>query len=363
MGVVRCCADLSLPRAVWASLAMEFGQVVRQGMALEPSPQIFDRVQVGGMGWQECQSDPATEAVAVVPDQARPMRFQPIPDNQQWAMDWLDEGFQELDELRTLDRTLVEAEVGGGETHAGDHRQLLPVAVQLEDRCLSLRRPGTHAGRSFGQAGLVAEDNYTARSLGFFFEPGPALALLGLYGLLAALDGAALGLLHRETQAAQDALITRLSESGLWSLKTLSPSSKKLQRVGLEFLRDGEAVDIAMADQTRGLTSKCTWLEFGHINMNGSGPRVAACRLVGSRVKQMITPPDWKFEGSLSSTFGFVPSEHAAKGRKYLRHGNGIDVGVYLNPITGQEMYVGRTGESQPNPSFHRACAKSHAGR
>ena len=118
---------------------------------------------------------------------------------------------------------------------------------------------------------------------------------------------------------------------------------KKLQRVGLEFLRDGEAIDIAVVDQTRGLTSKCAWLEFSHVNMDGSGPRIAACRLVGSRVNQVVTPPDWKYEDSLSSTFGFVPSEHAAKGMKYLRHENGLD--VYLNPITGQEMYVGRTGE------------------
>jgi hypothetical protein len=76
---------------------------------------------------------------------------------------------------------------------------------------------------------------------------------------------------------------------------------KKLQRAGLEFLRGGEAIEVAVADQMRGLTSKCTWLEFGHVNIDGSGPRVAACWLVGSQVKQVVTPPDWKFEGSLNS--------------------------------------------------------------
>ena len=134
-----------------------------------------------------------------------------------------------------------------------------------------------------------------------------------------------------------------IARVGFMAPQDLESFIKRLQRIGLEFLRDGEAVDIAVADQMRGLTSKCAWLEFGHINMDGNGPRVAACRLVGSRIKQMVTPPDWKFEGSLSSTFGFVPSEHAAKGMKYLRHENGLD--VYLNPITEQEMYVGRTGE------------------
>jgi len=120
--------------------------------------------------------------------------------------------------------------------------------------------------------------------------------------------------------------------------EVVKPFVKKLQGAGLEFLRDGEAIDIAVADQLRGLTSSCAWLEFGRVDMSSEGQRVAACRLVGSKLMQVVTPPGWKFEGSLSSTFGFVPSEHAAKGMKYLRHENGLD--VYLNPITGKEMYV-----------------------
>ena len=131
---------------------------------------------------------------------------------------------------------------------------------------------------------------------------------------------------------------------GFMSPQDVEPFVKKLQSAGLEFLRDGEAIDIAVADQIRGFTSKCTWLEFGQVDISGKGQRVAACRLVGSQLMQVITPPGWHFEDSLSSTFGFVPSEHAAKGMKYLRHENGLD--VYLNPITGKEMYVGRTGES-----------------
>jgi hypothetical protein len=115
--------------------------------------------------------------------------------------------------------------------------------------------------------------------------------------------------------------------------------------MGLEFLRDGEAIDVAVVDQMRGITSKCNWLEFGHVNIGGdSEPLVAACRLVGSTLMQVVLPPNWEFKDSLSSTFAFVPSEHASNGMKFLRHENGVD--VYLNPITGEEMYVGRTGES-----------------
>jgi hypothetical protein len=132
--------------------------------------------------------------------------------------------------------------------------------------------------------------------------------------------------------------------AGFMSPQDVESFVKKLQGAGLEFLRDDEAIDIAVADQMRGLTSKCTWLEFGQVDISGECQRVAVCRLVGSQLTQVVTPPSWKFEGSLSSTFGFVPSEHAAKGMRYLRHENGLD--VYINPITGKEIYVGRTGES-----------------
>ena len=116
----------------------------------------------------------------------------------------------------------------------------------------------------------------------------------------------------------------------------------KLESAGLEFIREGDAIEIAVADQMHGLTSKCKWLEFGHVNIGGTDQSVAACRLAGSNIMQVVFPPDWKYEGSLSSNFSFTPNKHI-KGLKYLRHENGLD--VYLNPITGKEMYAGRTEE------------------
>jgi hypothetical protein len=134
-----------------------------------------------------------------------------------------------------------------------------------------------------------------------------------------------------------------IARVGFMSPQDVESFLKKLQSNGLGFLRDGEAIDIAVADQMHGITSKCSWLEFGHVNMGSTGPRVATCHLVGSQVMEVVTPPGWEFEGSLSSTFGFVPSEHAEKGMKFLRHEDGLD--VYFNPLTGKEVYVGRTGE------------------
>lgn len=131
---------------------------------------------------------------------------------------------------------------------------------------------------------------------------------------------------------------------GFMTPHDVQPFIGKLQNAGLVFLRNGEAVEMVVADQMRGFTSKCAWAEFGRVNMDRkANQEVAACRLLGSSVMQVVTPPGWSFGGSLSQTFAFVPSEHATKGMKYLRHENGLD--VYLNPITGKKMYVGRTGE------------------
>lgn len=130
---------------------------------------------------------------------------------------------------------------------------------------------------------------------------------------------------------------------GFMTPQDVEPFIAKLQEAGLEFLREGEAVEIVVADQIRGFTSKCNWAEFGRVNIGGQATQeVAAARLVGSGVMQVVTPPNWCFEGSLSQTYIFVPTEHEKKALKYLRHENGLD--VYFNPLTGKEVYVGRTG-------------------
>jgi hypothetical protein len=132
---------------------------------------------------------------------------------------------------------------------------------------------------------------------------------------------------------------------GFMSPQDVESFVKLLTRSGLTYLKDGQAIDVAVADQIHGLAAPCSWLEFGHVNLGGDPKQhVAACRLVNSKYPQVVTPPDWTFDGSLSHTYGFVPSEHTDKSLKYLRHENGLD--VYLSTLTGQEVYIGRTGET-----------------
>src|SRR4051812_14093014 len=66
---------------------------------------------------------------------------------------------------------------------------------------------------------------------------------------------------------------------------------------GLEFLRDGVAVDIGVVDQLAGVTVNCSWLEVGTVDVPDGAVR--ACRLVGDTVNTLFTPDGWTYAGSL----------------------------------------------------------------
>ena len=111
---------------------------------------------------------------------------------------------------------------------------------------------------------------------------------------------------------------------------------------GIHYQQNGVAQDLVVVDQQRGPLAKCDWIEFGRVSLTaGKNQQIGACRLVGDDGHVVATPDDWRFEGSLSQTFGFAPSGEAAKGLRFLRHEDGND--VYFSELTGKEVYVGRT--------------------
>jgi hypothetical protein len=116
-----------------------------------------------------------------------------------------------------------------------------------------------------------------------------------------------------------------------------------LQQCGFEYMRDGTAIDIAVADQIHGLLSTCSWLQFGRVPLSGTEHRVAACRLTGGSSKSLVMPPDWRFETSLSAKSTFVANGNLKSQVQYLRTRGNLD--VYRNIETGEEMFVGRTAK------------------
>ena len=117
---------------------------------------------------------------------------------------------------------------------------------------------------------------------------------------------------------------------------------KRLELHGLVHLKDGIAQDIVVADQQRGVTTRCDWSEFGDVEIDRNS--VKACKAVVDASSQLISPDGWVFEGSLSQTFMFTPTEHVDKSLTFLRHEDSLD--VYLNALTGEEVYLGRTGKT-----------------
>lgn len=84
--------------------------------------------------------------------------------------------------------------------------------------------------------------------------------------------------------------------------------TKKLESLDLVYQDNDGAKDFAIVDQMYGATSKCNWLECGHVDLhNDPQQKVVACRLAGTHDDSIITPDGWQYESSLTAKFGLTP--------------------------------------------------------
>jgi hypothetical protein len=139
---------------------------------------------------------------------------------------------------------------------------------------------------------------------------------------------------------------TLCSDNELARIGFMAPDDCKafvdsLDRVGIAFVRNGQSQEIVIADQMHGFTVPCEWADYGRVEIS-QGQTVSAAQLKGSSTRQVYCPEGWKYEGSLSQQFEFVPSGKEEKSLRFLRHEQGLD--VYLNMVTGKQVYIGRTG-------------------
>ena len=134
---------------------------------------------------------------------------------------------------------------------------------------------------------------------------------------------------------------------------------RHLERMGLQFVQGGKAIDLAIADQQEGLITECGWLEFAKIGYRDQGkistcwffdsPRIVPGIHLRGRSMDIATPAGWKFEDSLSQKFQFVPTGQENERLKFLRSEDSIDVFLDLN--TGKEVFLGRTSRhKRPDP-------------
>ncbi len=72
----------------------------------------------------------------------------------------------------------------------------------------------------------------------------------------------------------------KLTRIGFMSPEDVKAYVEDLERHGLIYLENENAIDLVVVDQIRGPTTQCEWIEFGHINMDGdANKRVAACQV------------------------------------------------------------------------------------
>jgi hypothetical protein len=95
-----------------------------------------------------------------------------VPNQQNVAIDVAEQVLEELNDLLGLDGLFEDLKVEVPEGDAGDYRQGLPVAVELENRRLPSRRPRAPPMRPLAQAAFVYEDDRPALFLGFFLISG-----------------------------------------------------------------------------------------------------------------------------------------------------------------------------------------------
>jgi hypothetical protein len=112
-----------------------------------------------------------------------------------------------------------------------------------------------------------------------------------------------------------------------------------LERRGLTYVQAGKSLDIAVAVQGGEMTAPCDWLESGQLEIK-PGQIVAAVWLKGTTAGEVLCPAGWAYEKSLSRQYAVVPPGQVEKSLTFLRRQNGLD--VYLNQLTGQEVYIGR---------------------
>ena len=116
----------------------------------------------------------------------------------------------------------------------------------------------------------------------------------------------------------------------------------KMAGYGIEYARDGKAIDLVVVDQQKGLLMPCDWVVYGHVNwQKNQNKRIASCHTVNSKSDQIVTPLNWNYEESLSKKFKFVETCQVPEHLDFIRHEGNMD--VYRDLKNGEEVFVGRT--------------------
>ena len=145
-------------------------------VTLEMRPHIFDGIKLRGVRWEPFRDDLALGGRKEVTHQLAAMNGGPVPDDQEARFEVALQMLDELHDLRAFDAALVQLKVKPLQGDPADDGEALPVKAFMEQRRLSARCPGSHAGRLGAQSALVHEDDEAPLALGVFLASAKSCA-------------------------------------------------------------------------------------------------------------------------------------------------------------------------------------------
>jgi hypothetical protein len=107
-----------------------------------------------------------------------------------------------------------------------------------------------------------------------------------------------------------------------------------LTGAGLEYVRDGEAQDFVIVDQTGGASAHGDWFEFGPLTMEGN--ELLVCRMTGSETLGVAIPSGWTYSGSVTEAYNQLPPRARQQMLRLVCRDDGKH--VYRHPETGKEV-------------------------
>lgn len=159
-----------------AGMAVELSEIpwaeVRQLVVLQVAPDELGRIHLGGVRRQPLECDAAVLLFDVLPNDAATVSGETIPDDQELSRNVTRKMLQELDHLRSADRSGEEAKVEPPQRDPGDRGQQVPVEVILQHGRLAPWAPRAAPMGPLAQSTLVDEDDRLSLAGSVFFNAG-----------------------------------------------------------------------------------------------------------------------------------------------------------------------------------------------
>jgi hypothetical protein len=145
-----------------------FRAEVREFGFLPVGPEILDGIEFGRVGGEPFHVQPVGLRLEIGADDMAAVNGRTVPQQQDFARHLAVQCVEKADDLRALDRALVQLEGEVSRRQSGDGREAFPIEVEGQNGRLTAGRPRARPARPLAQSAFVAEDEGAPFAPGFF---------------------------------------------------------------------------------------------------------------------------------------------------------------------------------------------------